>query len=78
MGHVCLPVVAQHISCQIAQIQNQRMLHPFRSLATTSKQYQHPRLPALSRRQGEVLPGPSASTKSTVTGLTPDALCSAA
>lgn len=51
MGHVPLPVVAQHVSCQIAHIQNQRVLHPFKSLATTSKQYQHPRVPALSRRQ---------------------------
>ena len=71
-----LPVVAQHLSCQIARIHSQRVLHPFKSLATSSKQYQHPRLPACSRRQGEVLPGPS--RKSTVTGSTPDALCSAA
>ena len=73
-----LPIVAQHVSCQIAHVHNQRVLHPFKSLATASKQYQRPCFPALTRRQGEVLPGPSPSRKSTVTGSIPDALCSAA
>ena len=66
-----LPVVAQHHFCHLAHIHNPRVVHPFQTLATASKQFQHPRVPASSRRQGEVLPSPNLKQAVMVTDVSP-------
>ena len=54
-----LPVFAQHTSCHLAHVHHRRAPSPFHSLPVACKQSQHPRLPLLPRRQGEVLLAPT-------------------
>lgn len=60
-----MPGVAQLHSCHLAHIHDHRVFHPFQSLAITSRRCQHWRSPVLSRRQSEVLPGPTCKQEST-------------